>query len=153
MCIHRLGIENEPSLFIKRKAAFQTFADKGFQRLAGAVLENRAGLSRHLEAGGKLVDADPKVNRLPAGVHKRHVIEETGRAAAGGDDDVFELGYLVQHPAFEFAESLLAPLGEDLTDSFVESLLDEDIQVDEGKSQEVGQVAKSRPRVVFPAPM
>ena len=32
-------------------------------------------------------------------------------------------------------------LGEDLTDSFVESLLDEDIQVDEGKSQKVGQVA------------
>ena len=47
-------------------------------------------------------------------VHIRHVVEETGRSASAGDDDVLEFSDLVQHIVLDLAKTFLALLVENL---------------------------------------
>lgn len=76
---------------------------------------------------------------LPVSVHVVHIVEETGRAAAGRDNDILKLGHLVQHIPLQFTKRGLSPLDEQFTDGFVKTFLDVPVQINERYIQFAGK--------------
>ena len=69
---------------------------------------------------------------LPMSVHVVHIVEETGSAATGRDNDIFKLRYLMQHISLQFTKRGLSPLDEQFTNRFVKAFFYVPVQVDEG---------------------
>ena len=77
-------------------------------------------------------------------VHECHVVEETGRPAAGRDQDILELRDLVQHSAFHVAESLLAFFRENGGHRLMVAALNIMVEIDESEAGPFRQQASDR---------
>lgn len=133
------AVETVAGLAVVGHAALQRTADEGAQFVVRLAPQDGPLLGGRAQAAEEHVDGHVEKHRLPLAVHVVHVVEEAGRAASGGDDDVLELARLVQHVALQLAEAVLAPLAEKLGDGAVETLLDVPVEVDEGQPQFPGE--------------
>lgn len=91
----------------------------------------RAFVTSAHETAVKFVYRCVEENRCPVGIHVLHVVKETRGTTSAGYDYILEIGYLMQHGSFYFAETIFSFFCKYFAYSAVITALDVIVEVDE----------------------
>ena len=114
---------------VERLALLQVLGDVGYQLVGTLALQQGALHLGHEQVLVERLGRGLEIDDIALAVQVVDVVEEARCAAAAADDDVFELGHLVQHVILYLAEALFAPLGKELRHRLVHAALDIPVQV------------------------
>ena len=121
---------------IERLALLQLAADVLLHLFGRHVLQQGTFHAGHTQMAVEHLGGSLQVDGVALTVEIVHVVEEAGRAAAAAEDDLVELGHLVEHRLLEAAEALLATLGEELRHLLAHARLDVPVEVVEGHARD-----------------
>ena len=109
--------------------------------IVGLACHERSRRAADAKTGQDNIGGTEEVDGGAVGVHVVHVVEVAGCAASCSDDDVLEVGYLVENGTLELAERLFTAGCKELGDGLTIASLEVVVRIDEADAKVFGQGA------------